>query len=100
MANNVTGPAIEVGSDWVDLYAQSGLTVGSQLLVSTRGNHSVFLAEAETQPASDLEGVEVYPTRQMIVDVNSIGVWARTSHNKESFVVVQEDFIDESGGGA
>jgi len=99
MANNPTPPAILVTDEWVDLYLLSGLTVGSQVLVSCRGKHSVFLAESDTQPALDLEGIELYPTRQMIVDVNSVGLWVRSVNNQiNSYVVVQEDFIDEAGG--
>ena len=86
-----TPPAIQVAREWVDVYAESGIAVGTQILINTRGKHSVYLAESAAAPG-DFEGIELYPTRQAIVDAGSVGLWARTAHNNPySLIIVQVD---------
>jgi hypothetical protein len=92
MANDPTAASIAIGPQWVDLYAAAGIDVGDQLLVSCRGQQSVYLAESDTTPPEYLDGVELYPTRQLIVDKESPGLWCRTSKaTVASRVVVQRD---------
>jgi hypothetical protein len=92
MANDPTPESIDIGPAWVDLYAASGLEVGLQVLVNCRGQQSVYLAESVAAPADDLDGVECYPTRQLIVDEGSIGLWCRTAKaTVAGRVVVQRD---------
>ena len=92
MANDPTPQSITIGEQWTDLYAASSITVGLQVLVSCRGQQSVYLAESVAVPPDDLDGVECYPTRQLIVDEGSIGLWCRTSKATiASRVIVQRD---------
>ena len=86
-----TPPSIALTDQWLDLYAASGIPVGTQVLVSCRGKHSAYLAESVAAPAM-VDGVEVYPTRQACVDEGSIGLWAKAAHNSpNTVVVVQQD---------
>lgn len=95
MANNPTPLGITITDQWLDLYVASGLPVGEQLVITCRGSLSVYLAESLAAPSLDLQGVELYPTRQLIVDEDSIGLWARTSTaNKPSLIIVQKDNIN------
>jgi len=90
--SNPTPPATPITDQWQDLYAASGITVGEPLLVTCRGTQSAFIAESAGMPADDLEGIEVYPTRQVIVDKGSIGIWGRTAKADTSTrLIVQLD---------
>ena len=92
MPNPPTPPSIEIGQDWVNLYAQSGITVGTQLLVTCRGKMSAYLAESAAQPPADLDGIEIYPTRQYIIDAESPGLWARMPRASQTgALIVQVD---------
>ena len=87
MANPETLESIKLTNEWLDLYAASGIAVGTQVLINTRGKHSCFLAESAAEPVI-ADGVEVYPTRQAIVDEGSPGLWGRAAHNSPFTVVV------------
>lgn len=89
-----TPKAENISGEWVELFALFSIEIGTQLLVNCRGNHSLFLVESDTAPSEDMEGIELYPTRQMIVDSGSIGLWCRANKGKASAVIVQEDLID------
>ena len=86
-----TPPSIPLTNDWIDVYAASGIPVGTQILINTRGKHSAYLAESVAAPG-DSDGIELYPTRQMICDEGSIGLWARSAHNSPyTLIIVQVD---------
>ena len=94
MPNLPTPPSITITGDWVDLYAASGIPVGTQLLVTCRGKLSAYLAESATQPSADLDGIEIYPTRQYVIDVESPGLWARMARaSVDGALVVQVDNV-------
>ena len=100
MANNPTATRTALSDDWIDLYAASGIEVGTQLLVSIEGGNEVFLCEAVDKPAKDTENRFYLPAtqKQVIVDVGSIGLWGRASKSLETVsVLVQADFIDDDG---
>lgn len=92
MANNPTPPSIVITDEWLDLYVASGIGIGEPLLVTTRGQQSAYIAESAGSPASDIDGIEVYPTRTMLVDKASVGLWGRTAKAGVSTqVIVQLD---------
>lgn len=89
--NEPTPQAIPLTDVWVDLYAISGIAVGTQVLVTTRGKHVAYLVESVGDPG-DHDGIQLYPLRQCIVDEGSIGLWARAAHNQpHTSVIVQID---------
>ena len=88
-----TPPSIPLTNDWLDVYEASGIPVGTQILINTRGKHSAYLAESVAEPVG-IEGVEIYPTRQAICDEGSIGLWARSAHNSPyTLITVQVDEV-------
>ena len=88
-----TPPAIELTNEWKDVYGAAGIPVGTQILINTRGKHSAFLAESVADPG-DHPGIELYPTRQAIVDEGSIGLWAKSAHNSPfTLIIVQVDEV-------
>jgi hypothetical protein len=92
MANPETPPAIHLTGDWLNIYSASGIPVGTQLLITTRGKYTSFLAESATTPAAGVEGVQLYPMRQCIVDEGSVGLWAKASkHEPHTVIIVQID---------
>ena len=91
MANNPTPPSITLTNEWLDLYAASGIPVGTQVLINTRGKHSSYIAESASEPVG-IDGIEIYPTRQCYIDEGSPGLWARSAHSApHTVVVVQQD---------
>jgi len=52
MADNISNVEIPQNT-WVDLYAATGIAVGSQIVVENIGNNDVYLAVLATQPAND-----------------------------------------------
>jgi hypothetical protein len=91
MANPETAPAIPLTTDWINLYSQSGIPVGTQVIVTCRGKYTALVAESAVTPVG-IEGVQIYPTRMMYVDEGSPGLWARADNiNPHTVVIVQQD---------
>ena len=62
---------------WVDLYAASGISVGTQLVVKLLGGYEVRLVTAATEP-SDMSAFDVLVSRTVPVtnDSGASGAWA------------------------
>ena len=88
-----TPPSIALTDQWLDVYAASGHPVGTQLLITTRGKHTAYLAESADAPVG-VDGVQLYPMRQAVVDEGSAGLWARADHNSpHTLIIVQLDEV-------
>ena len=90
MANEPTLPRIKLQEDWIDLYAASGITVGSQVLVSIEAGNELFLCESATKPDVNTTSRFYLPAtqKQVIVDVNSVGLWGRKAKTMNDVLVL------------
>jgi len=70
-----TLPRITIPDDvWVDLYAASGIPVGTQITVHNVGNDEVFLSTKATQPTEI--GLPVKPYQSSTNEAGDSGAWA------------------------
>lgn len=62
---------------WIDLYAESGITVGVKIAVENLGVPDVFLTEQAAQPV-DLSSYNIVKREgpQMQNNVGALGAWA------------------------
>lgn len=80
--------------DWVDVYASTGITVGSKLIIQNKSNTAVVLFESVTKPDSDsIDGYMLTPIGECyedtIVEAGSIGLWVK-AYDTNSKISVQE----------
>ena len=61
---------------WVDLYAESGIAVGTQIIVKLLGGYEVRLVTSATQP-TDMSAFDVLVSRTVPVtnDAGDSGAW-------------------------
>lgn len=93
-----TLPLIPITSeDWVDLYAESGLTTGTKLTILNRGTCFILLQESSTKPVlSSIDGellsTVFESTPRGFVKQGSSKIWAIcVGEGKNSSLSVQED---------
>ncbi len=75
MANSL--PNVNIKSlTWVDLYAETGIAVGTQLIIQNIGSGSCRLTESDTQP--DIQsGYNLIPENQYLTSASTpVGAWA------------------------
>ncbi len=70
-------PLVEVQGGWVDLYAATGITVGTQLLVQNFFSRSpVSLADTAGEPTAATGRIRIDPTQFYQNDSGDVGAWA------------------------
>lgn len=62
---------IQVGTDWVDVYTVSGVTVGASLRLQNKGLIPFLLVESPTQPTGD-SGPYVMPFSHNVLALATI----------------------------
>ena len=75
MANTL--PSVRLLSkQWVDLYAATGITVGTSLIVQNLSDHAARLVESESQPSTN-DGYNVIKALGFLGTAETpIGAWA------------------------
>lgn len=64
---------------WIDLYAETGITAGTQLIIQNIGKDEAVLTESATQPTSGY-GHNKLPSRDFFTNTASnVGAWAYSS---------------------
>lgn len=79
-----------VQNEWVDLYAETGVTVGSQLSVVCSGASVVRLASTQSVPSNPATTYPViYPTdsRGAVNSTGDLGAWARSETKGALYVL-------------
>ena len=71
LPNTILPPGV-----WVDLYAETGLPVGAQILVQNIGVCDVYVASNPTTPITDLAHQIVKRSQFSINDPGDTGAWA------------------------
>lgn len=63
--------------EWVDLYAETGITAGTQIVVQNIGSSTCFLVDSATQPDIIKTGRNVIQPNQYLTSVTTPdGSWA------------------------
>lgn len=97
MANTRNDVAVTQGV-WIDLFAGSGITVGTACSVINKGSNAFFVVIAPTAPAVPTsgtpKGMPCYPMGQygslINVATGASGLWAYCELNGGSITLVQE----------
>jgi hypothetical protein len=65
---------------WIDLYAETGITVGTQIIVQNVGNANARLTESATEPEYINGSVKGYnriiPSQYLTSATTPVGAWA------------------------
>ena len=86
--------SVPVGTDWVDVYDYTGITVGVALEVMVDGLYGVRIQESATEPTTPTEGKPMtdvgfgYATATVLT--GSDKVWVRCGSEIGTTVAVQE----------
>ena len=68
---------------WVDIYDETGITVGTSIIIQNTGKDEVVITESATTPSSGQGGNKV-PRREYIGnDSGNIGAWAYSSRGSK-----------------
>ncbi len=63
---------------WVDIYADTGITVGTKLIIQNTGSSEVKLVESATEPLINT-GYNSLPTREFFTNADAnVGAWAKS----------------------
>ena len=77
---------------WVNLYALSGVAVGTSVIVQNKGNQSCYLAISLAAPANPQMGVILspidYANNTTVVTAGEVGLWAYCDDTTK--LIVQE----------
>lgn len=90
-----TLPDISIGQTWVDVNTESGIAVGTAMLLTNKGNGEILVLEQTAAPsASDTIGVPVtntdapYATANALA--NSLKIWCKARSVLGTTINVQE----------
>ena len=73
-------PLVTVQGAWVDLYAATGITVGTQLIIQNFSSKSpVALSDSASEPTSTTGRVRIDQTQFYQNDSGDVGAWAYCS---------------------
>lgn len=78
---------IEVGTDWLDLNAASGIAVGTKMVIQNKGGVDLLVHESVAEPFPGVsDGWLVHGVRQwgstVEIPAGAINVWVRTMRGK------------------
>ena len=72
-----TLPNIKLTADvWVDLYAETGISVGTQIIAQNIGVCDVYLASQAAQPTSEIAHQIIKRSQHSRNDAGDAGAWA------------------------
>ena len=82
-------PPVELPQgEWVDLYAATGITVGTQLIIQNNDNAIAILTESATKPTSGYGSNTIKTYEFFTNSTTSVGAWAMSSRG--SILQVEE----------
>lgn len=61
---------------WYDVYAETGITVGTQLIIQNTGENSVLLTESATEPTQGFGYNDIEPKAYLTNAASNVGAWA------------------------
>jgi hypothetical protein len=70
-------PAVRIPlNTWVDLYAATGIAVGTQISIQNTGSSEAILSESAVTPASSIGSNTIEKRKYLINKTGNIGSWA------------------------
>lgn len=76
-------PVLIPQSKWVDLYAETGITVGTKLIIQNAGESEADLTESVGEPIGKV-GVNPIPPKEFFTNADvSVGAWAFSDRGTE-----------------
>ena len=91
-----TLPDFEAPSgSWIDAYAQTGIVLGTSILITNKSSYEILIQEKATQPAADNNDGKTLATistgtYQATVSGTPSGVWLKSTGSVNALVNVQE----------
>ena len=68
---------------WVDLYAETGIVLGTQLIIQNIGKDEAILTESATEPTGNY-GLNKLPSRNYVNNSSgNVGAWALSSRGSK-----------------
>lgn len=61
---------------WVDLYAQTGISVGTRIIVQNTGKDDAFLTESPIEPIQGTGFNKIQPLQYLTNSTSPVGAWA------------------------
>lgn len=75
MATSLPSVTIPLNT-WVDLYSDTGISIGTQLIIQNIGSSEAILVESASQPTPSI-GHNTIPVRSYLTNAASaVGAWA------------------------
>ncbi|HHZ70934.1 MAG TPA: hypothetical protein EYN54_11805 [Methylococcaceae bacterium] len=71
-------PVILNANTWVNVYAETGITVGVKLIIQNNGDNMTILADSLSEPTSNFGFNNIPPSEYLISAAIPDGVWARS----------------------
>ena len=76
MATSLPSVRLPVNT-WVDLYAATGITAATKLIIQNTGSSEVILVESATEPQQSTTGFNSLVTRDFFTNnAGNVGAWA------------------------
>lgn len=70
-------PSVKIPNNtWIDLYSETGITVGVQLLTQNKGDAEADLIESSTEPTSTNGSTKIQQYEYRVNKTGNIGAWA------------------------
>lgn len=68
-------PVIIPPSTWVDLYDETGITIGVQLVIQNTGGSDARLSESATEPDNESGYNTIIPRVYLTNQTSAVGAW-------------------------
>lgn len=70
-------PDVTLTGDWVNVYAATGITVGTALYIQNKSASPALVYISATKPTTTLDGYTMVQFETIYIDPNEVGVWAK-----------------------
>lgn len=75
MANSI--PDVNLSGDWVDVYAATGIPVGTEIWLQNKSSTPTLIYIKATKPTDPDDGYAMVQFETIYIDPNETGVWAK-----------------------
>lgn len=89
MANSRT-PVPIPGNSSIDIYAATGISVGTSLIIQNTGNQQLRISESSSEPTSAIGYNKINPSDFLQSALTPVGVWVTNVNVGASQVQVEE----------
>lgn len=75
MPNSI--PDITLSGSWVDVYAATGIAVGTAIYIQNKSSSQALIYIKSTAPTTTSDGYAMVQFETIFIDPNESGVWAK-----------------------